>query len=94
MRPTPKIGVKGVSGSTMASGTETIKFVLKDDNGTKQKVQLDDVTYLPESAKTLISVSKWSEDKGNDCGVVSRGRFSIFMWDNDDNTKRIEHLPD
>ena len=91
MRPAPKIGVKWISGSTMVSGIGTIKCVLTDDSGAKHTIQLDDVIYLPESAKKSISVSKWSEDKGDYCGVISRGMFSVFMWDNDVNTKHIDH---
>ena len=78
----------------MASGIDAIRFVLTDDKGIKHTIQLDDIIYLPESAKNLISVSRWSDDKGDDCGVLTRGRFSIFMWDKDTNTKHIHHPPD
>ena len=50
--------------------------------------------YLPESAKNLISISKWSDNKGDDCGILTRRRFSIFLWDQDRNTKNIHHPPD
>ena len=58
MQSAPKIGVKGVSGITMSSGIGTTKCVLTDDSGAKHTIQLDDVNYLSESAKNLISVFK------------------------------------
>ena len=94
MRPAPKVGVTGVAGSTMASGIGTIMFTITDDDGIKHKITLEDVIYLPESAKNLISTSKWSSDKHDNCGILSRGKFSIFMWDNDNNKKHIVHPPD
>ena len=68
MGPAPKIGVTGVVGSLMASGIGTIECVLKGDGGMKQKIKLENVIYLPESAKNLISTTEWSHDKGDDCG--------------------------
>ena len=94
IRPAPKVGVKGVSGSTMTSGIGTIWFVLTDGEGIKYIIQLDNVIYLLESAKNLSSVYKWSDDKCDDCGVITRSRFSIFIWDQDTNTKYIYHPPD
>ena len=63
MRPAPKIGVQGVAGSSMASGIGTIQFTIIDDDNVKHVIQLEDVIYLPESAKNLISTSKWADDK-------------------------------
>ena len=93
MRPAPKIGVMGVSGSSMASGVGTIRFIITDDDGNKHTITLHDVIYLPASSKNLISTSKWAADKQDDCGVLSRERYSIFMWDNDSKCKHIEHPP-
>ena len=93
MRPAPTIGVTGVAGSLQASGIGTIKFILTDDQGLKHNIQLKNVIYLPESAKNLISTTQWSKDKADNCGVLSRGTFSTFMWDNDTKRKHIAHPP-
>ena len=50
--------------------------------------------YLPSSSKNLISISQWSNDKGDDCGVISRGEYSLFMWDHDSKQKFIPHNPE
>lgn len=94
MRSVPKIGIKGVSYSTMASWTRTIRFVLKDNKGIKHTTQIDNMMYLPESTKNLIPVSKRSDDKCNDCGVLTHRRLSIFIWNKDNNAKHIPHPPD
>ena len=59
----------------------------------KKMATLDNVLYLTSSAKNLISISKWSEDKGDDCGVFTRQHYSIFYWDNDNKSKKILHYP-
>lgn len=93
MRLAPKIGVMGVSGSSMASGIGTIRFIIADDDGRKHTIILNDVIYLPELANNLISTSKWSDDKDNNCGIPSQRRYSIFMWDHDSKQKHITHPP-
>ena len=93
MRPAPKIGVTGVAGSLMASGIGTVQFTVTDDEGKRHSVKLRNVIYLPESAKNLISISQWSKDMNDDCGIISRGTYSTFMWDNDKYKKQIQHPP-
>ena len=93
MRPVTKADLTSVAGITIASGISTIMFTITDDNGLKYKITLEDVIYLPESAKNLISTSKWASDKEDNCGVLSRGKFSVFMWDNDNKKKHIIHPP-
>ena len=93
MRPANSIGVTGVAGSKPASGIGTVEFILKDDNNVKHNIKIDDVIYLPESTKNLISTSRWALDKKDNCGVLSRGTYSVFMWDHDNCTKQIQHSP-
>ena len=78
----------------MASGIGTIQFTITDEDNVKHVIQLHDVIYLPESAKNLISTSKWADDKQDDCCVLSRGKYSVFLWDNDTKRKHITHSPD
>ena len=93
IKPISNIGVKGISGSAMAEGIGTIEFTIVDDNKEEHKIRLENVIYLPQAAKNLISISQWAKDKKDNCGVLSRGNCSIFLWNNDLNTKMIPHCP-
>ena len=93
MRPAPTIGVQGVSGRTMASGIGTIEFILTDEENIKHKITIEDVIYLPESPKNLISIAKWDIEKNDNCGILSRGTYSVFMWNKDKHRKHIPHSP-
>jgi len=93
MRPALSLGVIGVAGSLMASGIGTIEFMLTDNKGFKQKIQLKNVIYLPELAKNLISTTQWAQDRKDNCGILSRSTYSAFMWNNDANQKHIPHPP-
>ena len=72
IRPISNIGVKGIAGSAKAEGIGTIEFVILDDNKEEHKIRLENVIYLPQAAKNLISISQWSKDKKDNCGVLSR----------------------
>ena len=92
MNPTTTaIGVKGISGTSMAEGMGTVRFTLKDDAQVVHNITLENVIYLPGAIKNLISISQWSRDKGDNCAILSRGTYSIFCWNQDKNTKTIEH---
>ena len=91
IRPCPNIRVKGVSGIAIAAGIGTIRFTITSKTGEHNEITLDNVIYLPESPKNLISISRWSRDRGDDCGILSRGEYSIFLWDNDNSQKLIHH---
>ena len=80
IRELPKsIHVNGISGSKEAAGIGNIKFILLDNDGRKHVVTLKNVIYLPECAKNLISISQWSEERGDNAGILTRGVFSYFM---------------
>ena len=57
----------------MAEGIGTIEFVIVDDNKEELKIRLENVIYLPQATKNLISISQWAKDKRDNCGVLSRG---------------------
>ena len=61
--PDKEIGVRGVSGSSTAAGIGTVIFNLKDDDGRQHKIKLNNVVYLPDSAKNLLSIAQWSTDR-------------------------------
>ena len=63
----------------MANGVGSVRFKLKDDGGKSHEITLNNVLYLPEASKNLISISQWSAEKGDNCGIISRGDHSLFM---------------
>ena len=88
------IGVKGVGGIAEAVGMGTIRFWIKDESGESEEITLHNVIYLPDCPKNLISITRWSEDRGDNCGIFSRGKYSIFLWNDDRSKKVIYHPPD
>ena len=86
--------VNGISGSKAAKGIGTVKFMILDLKGVYHEIVLENVVFLPGAVKNLISVSQWSRDRGDDAGVLTRGKFSYFMWDNDSHKTLIDHPPD
>ena len=88
------VHVNGISGSSMAKGIGTIRFHIMDTKGHDHLVVLDNVIYLPGAAKNLISVSQWAKDKADNAGIMSRGTFSRFLWENDEHEAIIDHPPD
>ena len=93
METSTTIGVKGVAGSSLAEGIGTIQFTIKDEHNIAHKIELHNVIYLSSAAKNLISTSQWSRDRQDDCGVLSREKYSIFMWEHDSLRKLIDHEP-
>ena len=91
IKESPNIRVKGVSGTSQASGIGKIKFTITDKEGRLKEILLENVIYLPESPKNLISISRWSRDQKDDCGIMSRGQYSIFLWEHDECQKLIHH---
>ena len=89
--PLASVGVRGINGVSLAEGIGTVRFDVKDDDGKVHEITLHNVLYLPDASKNLISISQWSEEKQDNCGIISRGDHSLFMWDHDQNTKSILH---
>ena len=52
------IGVKRISGNSRATGLETIRFTIKDDENKVNEIALKNVICLPDAAKKLISISQ------------------------------------
>ena len=79
--------MQGIAGKGIAKGIGTVVFTVTDNDGSKSIITLNNVIHLPEAFKNLISISQWSRDNQDNCGVMSRGSHSTFMWDNDRKTK-------
>ena len=55
-----------------------MKFTITADDSSVVLITLENVLYLPESAKNIISTSKWSEDMDDNCAMFSREKYTIF----------------
>ena len=91
--PTEAIGVQGVSGRSYAKGIGVISFRIKDDEGKHHDITLNDVIFLPDSRKNLISTSRWGREKDDGCNITSHQTFSVFQWDHNSKRKHIFHKP-
>ena len=91
--PATNIGVKGINGLVRASGIGTIKLNISTSSDATETIVLPNVIYLPKASKNLISVTKWSENLKDDAGILSRGTYSIFLWNEENSTKLIHHPP-
>ena len=81
--PPTRIAVKGIAGSSTAEGVGSVRFSIVDSNDNEHTIDLENVIYLPNAAKNLISTSQ----------ILSRGTYSIFLWGNDRFSKVINHHP-
>ena len=84
------LALNGVGGPTLPVGIGTIGFKVRDSDGRDHYIELKNTIYLPQCPKNLISIARWSEDCQDNCGIFSRGKYSIFLW-NDDKCKRLIH---
>ena len=91
INPLTSVGVRGINGISRAEGTGTVKFEIRDDEEKSHEITLHNVLYLPQASKNLISISQWSEERGDNCGIMSRGEGSLFLWNNDKYCKSIPH---
>ena len=83
IKPVSDIGISGVGGTALPVGISTVAFNLKNSDGIDDYIKLENTIYLPQCPKNLISVTRWSSDRKDDCGIFSRGTYSIFLWNND-----------
>ena len=79
IRDAPNVRVKGISGTSQATCIGIINFAITDKEGNGTEILLKNFIYLPESPKNLISVSRWSRDKRDDCGILSRVVFFLLL---------------
>ena len=63
------IGIRGVGGIAAATGIGTIQFDIINSNGQSETITLKNVIYLPECPKNLLSIHRWSKDRGDDAGI-------------------------
>ena len=88
------VGITGVGGTVSPVGIESIAFTVRDCGDVDHPITLSNVIYLPDCPKNLISILCWSLDKGDDCGIFSQGRYSIFLWNHDKLKCMVDHPAD
>ena len=88
------MGIAGVGGTVIPIGIGTIQLSIKDADNEAHIITLSNVIYLPDCPKNLISISRWSHDKGDNCGIFSRGKYSIFLWNHDKHKCLVDHPAD
>ena len=55
---------------------------------------LENVIYLPEETKNLISIAQWDENKDDDYEICCKEKFSVFYWNDYSTSKKILHRLD
>ena len=83
IRPMNSVSVRGINGESLVEGIGTVRFRISDAEEEEHEITLENVLYLPNTSKNLISISQWSEDREDDCGIMTRGEHSLFLWDHD-----------
>jgi hypothetical protein len=83
--------ILGIGGVRMPAGIGTIVIQITNNKGETSVIELENVFYVPDVPKNLISISQWSKEYKDNCGILSRGTYSIFMWEQDANQKLVPH---
>ena len=84
------LAINGVGGTSVPLGMGTVAFTIKNSDGVEEYIKLPNTIYMPQCPKNLISIARWSKDRQDNCGIFSRGTYSIFLW-NDDKCKKLMH---
>eukprot|EP00957_Ditylum_brightwellii_P054458 4126087-Ditylum_brightwellii.AAC.1 len=89
--PSFGIGVLSIGGIEKPIGIGTIVFKITNIALEAKAIELQNFLYMPSIPKNLISISQWSAERKDDCGILSRGSYSIFLWSNDASQKLVPH---
>eukprot|EP00957_Ditylum_brightwellii_P052223 3960347-Ditylum_brightwellii.AAC.1 len=72
MREAPnEVGILIIGGVRKPEGIGTVVFQLTDIMGDVYQVELENVLYIPDAPKNLILIAQWSEEKDNNCIILS-----------------------
>eukprot|EP00957_Ditylum_brightwellii_P094593 7204765-Ditylum_brightwellii.AAC.2 len=71
-------GIFGVGDFRKPEGIRTVVFLITDSKGIEREIKLENGLYIPDAPKNLISISQWSRERKDNCGVFLRGTYSIF----------------
>ena len=82
-------GILGFGCIRKPEGIGTVVFLITDSEGIEREIELDNVLYIPDAPKNLISISKWSREQNDNCRVFSRGTYFIFLWEKDKHQKLV-----
>eukprot|EP00957_Ditylum_brightwellii_P167331 12738922-Ditylum_brightwellii.AAC.1 len=71
--------VLGIGGVCKLEGIGTIIFQVTDDEGRVSSIELENVLYIPNTPKNLISITQWSEDRQDNCRVFNQRKiFNLY----------------
>eukprot|EP00957_Ditylum_brightwellii_P077277 5872867-Ditylum_brightwellii.AAC.1 len=73
--PPPGIGVLGIGWIEKPLGIGTIVFKITESTLEAKTIELENVLYMPSIPKNLISISQWSAERKDDCGILSRAHL-------------------
>eukprot|EP00957_Ditylum_brightwellii_P008438 639227-Ditylum_brightwellii.AAC.1 len=80
MREAPDgIEILGIGGVRKPEGIRTVVFQLTDSIGNVHHIELENVLYITDAPKNLISITQWSEERKDNRSILSQGAHSIFM---------------
>eukprot|EP00957_Ditylum_brightwellii_P212332 15367190-Ditylum_brightwellii.AAC.2 len=75
-------GIVGIGGVSLPEGIGNVVFQITDKDGKKHTIELENVLYIPDAPQNLISINQQPEEHHDNCGILSRGRYSVFLWGN------------
>eukprot|EP00957_Ditylum_brightwellii_P208950 15359638-Ditylum_brightwellii.AAC.1 len=87
----PGVGIIGIDNIGNLLGIGIKGFAITDCKETSHKIILEIVLYVPEAPKNLITVTKWTEDRKENNGILTRRTYSISMCERDKFQKLAPH---
>eukprot|EP00957_Ditylum_brightwellii_P032327 2448996-Ditylum_brightwellii.AAC.2 len=89
--PLPAIDIIGMGSISKPSEIGTIVFTITDCKGTLHELVLENLLPIPEAPKNSISITKWLEDRNDNCGIITRGTYFTLIWEKDEFQKLVPH---
>eukprot|EP00957_Ditylum_brightwellii_P150194 11436969-Ditylum_brightwellii.AAC.1 len=72
MREAPDgVGILGIGRVRKSEGIGTVVFQLADSMGDVHEVELENILYISDAPKNLISIIQWSEERKDNCSILS-----------------------
>ena len=84
-------GILGVGGVANVAKKGTIRFKIIDSYGKESIIDLENVFWVENCPRNVISIDQWGEEKDDDATLLCKSRHSMLAWDNDEHGKMIYH---
>eukprot|EP00957_Ditylum_brightwellii_P094801 7219549-Ditylum_brightwellii.AAC.1 len=80
MREAPEgIGIICIGRVRKPEGIRTFAFQLTDSMGNFHQIELKSVFYISDAPKNLILITQWSEERKDNCGILSQHIFNFYV---------------